>query len=183
MKVRIDNARLAFAQLFEPRAFGEEGSDPAYSCSLIISKKHPAVKKINEAIEAVAKEKWEGKASEFLKSLRGGDRICLHDGDTKPGYDGFEGNFFIPARNKARPLVIDRDKSPLTQADGRPYSGCYVNATIDIWAQANKFGKRINATLSGVQFFKDGDAFTGVPPATLDDFENVAEGADAEDVI
>ena len=183
MKVRLDNVRLAFAQLFEPRAFGEDGSDPAYGASFIFGKKHPAFKLVNDAIESVAKEKWEGKASEVLKSLRASDRICLHDGDGKPDYDGFPGNFFVATRNKARPLVIDRDKSPLTAGDGRPYSGCYVNATIDVWPQANKFGKRINATLSGVQFFKDGDAFTGAPPASLDDFEDLAEGADAEDVI
>jgi hypothetical protein len=58
--------------------------------------------------------------------------LCLHDGDEKAEYEGFPGNFFLNAANKARPAVIDRDRSPLIQADGRPYAGCYVNAVIDI---------------------------------------------------
>lgn len=183
MKVKLDSVRLAFPQLFEPRAFGEEGSDPAYGASFIFPKEHPAFKLINEAINAVAVEKWEKKAAEILKQLRTADKICLHDGDAKPDYVGFAGNFFIASRNKARPLIIDRDKSPLTALDGKPYAGCYVNATVDVWAQANKFGKRVNATLSGVQFLKDGDAFTGAAPASVDDFEDLAEGADAEDLV
>ena len=183
MKVKLQNVRLAFPQIFEPKAFGEDGSDPAYGCSLIFPKTHPAYKLVNDAIESVASEKWEKKASEVLKQLRGADKTCLHDGDGKPDYAGFPGNFFIASRNKAHPLVIDRDKSPLTQSDGKPYAGCYVNATVDVWAQANKFGKRVNATLSGIQFFKDGDAFTGAAPSTPDDFDDLAEGADAGDVI
>jgi hypothetical protein len=182
MKVKLENVRAAFLNIFEPRAFGEEGGDPAYSASFILGKKHPAVKLVTSAVEAVAKEKWEGKAPEVLKQLRAADRTCLHDGDTKPDYEGFVDNFFIAARNKARPLVIDRDKSPLTASDGRPYAGCFVNATVDIWAQQNKFGKRINATLSGVQFLKDGDAFTGAPPASPDDFEDLAVD-NAEDLV
>lgn len=183
MKVKLENVRLAFPQLFTPKAFGEDGSDPAYGGSFILAKNHPAVKLINEAIETVAKEKWDDKAKDIVKQLRAADKICLHDGDLKPDYDGFPGNFFVASRNKARPLIVNRDKSPLTAEDGKPYAGCYVNATVDIWAQANKFGKRINATLSGVQFLKDGDAFTGAPPASPDDFEDLAEGADAGDVI
>ncbi len=182
-KVKLQNVRLAFSQIFEPKAFGEEGADPAYSCSFIFAKNHPAVRLINDAIEAVAKEKWQDQAKNILKQLRGADKICLHDGDLKPDYDGFAGNFFVAARNKARPLVLDRDKSPLTAADGKPYAGCYVNAVVMIWAQANNFGKRVNATLSSIQFLKDGDAFTGVAPATPDDFEDLSSGADAGDVI
>lgn len=183
MKVKLENVRLAFPNLFEARAFGDDGKDPAYGASFIFPKTHSAYKLVQDAIEAAAKDQWKGKATDMLKQLRTADKTCLHDGDGKPDYDGFPGNFFVASRNKARPLIIDRDKSPLTQSDGKPYAGCYVNATIDIWPQANKWGKRVNATLSGVQFYKDGDAFTGAPPATPDDFEDLAEGADASDTI
>lgn len=183
MKVRLDNVRLAFSSIFEARAFDENDKKPCYSASLILGKKHPSLKSINDTIETVAKEKWEGKSADVLKQLRAADRICLRDGDSKPDSDGFPGNFFVAARNKARPFVCDRDKTPLTSADGKPYAGCYVNATIDIWAQQNSYGKRINATLSGVQFLKDGDAFSGSPPATPDDFEDLSDGANAEDLV
>ena len=34
-----------------------------------------------------------------------------------------------------------------------------ARASIDLWAQDNKYGKRINASLTHVQFVKDGDQF------------------------
>ena len=177
MQLSLNNARLAFPAIFEAKSVANE--EPAFSASLILTPDHPQIAAINEAIEAVAKEKWGAKASEILKGLRAKDNVCLHDGDEKSNYDGFEGNFYISARAKTRPLVIDRDKSPLVQSDGRPYGGCYVNASLDIWAQDNQFGKRINATLKGVQFYRDGDAFTGGAPASPDDFDNLEDGADA----
>ena len=197
MKVKLNRVRLAFPNLFEPRAFGEDGSDPAYGCSFIFPPDHEAFKLVNDAIEAVAAEKWEKKASEILKQLRAADRVCLHDGNLKPDYQGFPGNFFVASRNKAKPLVVDRFIDPeekqrdpetkklkvLTAKDGKPYAGCYVNATIDVWPMMNKYGKRVNATLSGVQFLEDGDAFSGAPPATFDDFEDLGEGADAQDLV
>jgi hypothetical protein len=77
--------------------------------------------------------------------------------------------------------VLDRDKTPLVQADGRPYSGCYVNASVEFYAYDNN-GKGIAATLKGVQFFKDGDAFTGGGVASPDDFDDLStEGEETHD--
>ena len=98
----------------------------------------------------------------------------MHDGDSKAEYEGFEGNFFISSRAKVRPSVFDGQRQELTQADGKPYSGCYVNASIELWAQDNSFGKRINAQLRGVQFLRDGDAFAGGgQPADADEFDEL----------
>ncbi len=58
-------------------------------------------------------------------------------------------------------------------ADGKPYSGCYVNGIVDIWAQDNGFGRRLNATLKGVQFVKDGDAFSGGTAVSADAFDDL----------
>jgi len=178
MEVRLKEVRGAFLQLFTAKQVNGEG-EPAFSASLIMPKTSPNVKLVNSAIEAVAKEKWGEKAAGILKTLRASDRTCLHDGDTKQDYEGFPDNFFVTARSKGRPLVLNRDKTPLTEEDGKPYSGCYINAVIDVWAQDNKYGKRVNASLKGVQFVKDGDAFSASAPARLDDFEDLGEGADA----
>ena len=110
----------------------------------------------------------------ILKALRSADKTCLHSGDLKANYDGFEGMLYISARNSLRPLVIDVNKSPLTGEDGKPYAGCYVNASLELWAQDNNYGKRINATLMGVQFYKDGESFTGGGVASEDDFDDIS---------
>lgn len=180
-EVRLENVRVAFFQGFEPKQVNGEG-EPAYSSSFLFAKDSPNVKRVNAAVDAVAKEKWADKAPALLKQLRSADKTCLHDGDLKTDYEGFPDNFFVSSRAKSRPLILDRDKTPLTQEDGRPYSGCFVNAVIDVWAQDNKFGKRVNATLKGIQFVKDGDAFSASAPATPDAFDDLGEGADSSDL-
>lgn len=182
MKVVIKHARLAFANIWEPKQYNGQG-EPACSASFILDPRKPAEKaeidKIVAAIKQVATEKWGAKADEVLKQLKAKGDICLHDGATKAEYDGFDGNLFISARNKARPAVVDIDKSPLTQADGKPYSGCYVNVSVDIWAQANNYGKRINAKLLAVQYNEEGTAFSGGEGYSDSDFEDESSGEPA----
>ncbi|WP_368913474.1 DUF2815 family protein [Mixta calida] len=178
MKIRLNNVRLAFPALFEAKTVNGEG-DPRFSAAFLLEPNHPQLPEIRAALKQVANEKWGAKADAIYTQLEKKLNLCLHDGDEKSEYEGFPGNFYISAANKARPAVLDRDRSPLIQADGRPYAGCYVNAVIDIWAQDNNFGKRINASLGGVQFLRDGDAFAGGGVATEDDFDDISEGADA----
>ena len=181
VKVSINNVRGAFLQaLFEPETFNGEG-EPAFGGAWLLAKDHPQVAEINAALLAVAKEKWGAKGQEVFDSLKAKDKLALHDGDTKSEYDGFAGNLFIASRSKVRPTVVDRDRSPLVQADGRPYSGCYCNVIVEFWAQDNSYGKRINAQLKGVQFVKDGDAFGGGGTAASAEEFGVVEGADAAD--
>jgi hypothetical protein len=140
---------------------------------------HPAVAQIKAGLKKVAEEKWKGKAGDVYVALKAGDKLCLHDGDSKPQYEGYKGSLFLNASNKIRPLVIDGNKSPLQASSGKPYSGCYVNAVVELWAQANKFGQRINASLMGVQFLRDGQRLSGGGVASADDFQAIpeAEGA------
>jgi hypothetical protein len=176
MRVAIKNVRLAFPALFQPKTVNGEG-DPAYSATFLLD---PVEHKANieilwHAIAAVAKEKWGAKGEQVLKGLIASGKVCLRSGDEKSEYDGFEGKMALSTRSKSRPLVVDRDKSPLVESDGRPYGGCYVNAQVDIWAQENQFGKRINGQVAGVQFVRDGDSFGGGRPASADDFDAVED--------
>lgn len=180
MKLQLQNVRLAFPVLWEAKTVNGEG-EPAFSASFLLPPDHPGVKAINEAIEKVGKDKWGGKWDAVKKELEAKDKLPIHDGDAKSDYAGFEGMLYVNARNKTRPLVIDRDKSPLVQSDGRPYAGCYVNASLELWPQANDYGKRINASLRGVQFLKDGEAFAGGGSASEDEFDDL--GVEDEDAL
>lgn len=181
MKVVLLGARIAFAKIWEPQSFDGKG-EPRCSASFLFDPKaqKAEVDKVIKTINEVAVEKWGAKSADVLKSLKAKGDLCLHDGATKAEYDGFEGNVFVSAANKARPAVVDLDKSPLTQADGKPYSGCYVNVSLDIWAQDNQFGKRINAKLLAVQFARDGEAFSGGATYDENDF-GTAEPTDDSD--
>ncbi|MDZ7918488.1 DUF2815 family protein [Rhodoferax sp.] len=183
MKVKLQNVRLAFPALFEAKTVNGEGA-PAFGASFLIEPGNKAlVKSINDAIDAVATEKWGAKAPAHLALMRKTDKVALHDGDLKAQYAGFAGMLFVSSRSAARPLVLDKDKSPLNAQDGRPYGGCYVNATVELWAQDNKYGKRVNAQLLGVQFFADGDSFGGGAVGSADDFDDLAQGAEEDALV
>ena len=180
MKILLNNVRLAFPTLFNPRTVNGEG-EPAFSATFLICPDDPQVKAINKAIDRVAQDKWGAKSDAVLKQMRAQDKTALHDGDLKSDYDGFAGNLYISARNKIRPLVLDADKTPLVESDGKPYGGCYVNASIEFWAQDNNYGKRVNAQLRGVQFLRDGDAFAGGGAASEDEFDDVSSDFETAD--
>jgi len=173
--VRLDDVRIAFPALFKAEQVGNKGK-PAFSATFLMTPEHPALEKLKQAIKDVAVEKWGDEAAEILQQLVASDRVCLRNGNTKANYDGFAGNMFVSARGYVRPLVIAQDKSALLEEDGKPYSGCYVNAQISIWAQANQYGKRINAQLGGVQFLRDGESFGGGHVADVSEFDTVSEG-------
>lgn len=174
MKVKLINVRLAFPSLFAASA-PKGGGKPAFSCSFIMPPDHAAVKLLNDAFVLVAKEKWGPKADAILKSLKAADKVALHNGDTKADYEGYAGNLFVSTRSNVRPSVFNRDKSPLSEADGVIYSGCFVDGNIELWAQDNEFGKRINAQVRGVQFRRDGDAFAGGGKAAdADEFDEIS---------
>lgn len=173
--VMLNDVRLSFANaLFEAKQVQGQG-DAKYSASFIIPANHPAVAVIKATMKKVAEEKWGAKAAEVFMALKAGDKLALRDGDTKPQYEGYKGNLFLNASNKIKPLVIDGNKSPLQASSGKPYAGCYVNASVELWPQDNQFGKRINATLKGVQFLRDGPRLAGGGVASAEDFEAIPE--------
>lgn len=179
MRIMIRDVRLAFPSIFKQSA-PKAGGELAFSASFLLSKTHKQIPELKAAFKTLAKEKWGAKADAVLKALEAADKTALHNGDSKTEYEGFEGNHFISARSKVRPTVFDQQRQELTEADGKPYSGCYVNVSLELWAQDNSYGKRINAQLRGVQFLRDGDAFAGgARPADADEFDEIgAEGTD-----
>jgi hypothetical protein len=183
MKIMLKNVRLLYgAALFTPQRGPEGTGEPKHSGTFAFPKDHPAVVAIKKGFEQVSKEKWGAKAVEVYTMLKAGDRLCLHDGDAKADKEGYKGNLYLSASNKLKPLIIDGQKQPLDANSGKPYSGCYVNAEIELWAQDNKFGKRINATLRGVQFVRDGQRLAGGGVSSADDYEAIPdsdEGAGA----
>lgn len=173
-KIKLQNVRLSFPSLFRKAQF--QGEQTKYEATLMLDKEEHADKiaEIKKAVQEAIKENLKG-------AKVPADKICLKDGD-ESGRDEYEGHFTIKAANNKRPKVIDRDKSPLTEDDDKPYSGCYVNAVIDLWVQNNSYGKRINANLLGVQFFKEGEPFESGSVADDDDFDEYEVGDEDFDI-
>lgn len=182
-KVILKNVRLFFPDLFEPVQFDGQG-EFRFGAVFGVAKDDKQIKVIEAAIEAEAKEAWKAKAGTMLAAMRNNaNKFCFTDGDSK-SYEGAEGVMLLSARRKAkdgRPYVVDRAKNLLAEKDGVIYSGCYVNASVEVWAQAKDY-PGVRCTLLGVQFFADGDSFSGAAKPLPDDFEQLEEGADAADL-
>jgi hypothetical protein len=181
-RIMLKNVRLAFPVLDVPEKFQGQG-DPRFSATLLLDPGSENEKLIKAAMFAAAEAKWgANKAQAAVDGLSRSGKTALGDGNTKDKYDGFEGKLYVQAhaREKTPPTLLDMQAKPLPRNTGMIYAGCYVNASIEFWAQDNNYGKRINASLRGIQFVRDGDAFSGGRPAEADEFAPV-EGVSATD--
>lgn len=177
MRLLLKNVRIAFPALYVPQAIGD--GEPAYSAKFIVPPDHPQLKELRDAISAVAKEKWADKAEGVLKLLKEDKKVAFLEGpyrNKKTGevYDGFDGNYTLSVRNggasPVRPSTFDAQNREVTQADGVIYNGCYVDASIELYAQDNNYGRRINCSLRGVRFAGHGESFGGGTKASADEF-------------
>lgn len=173
--IKLPNVRLSFPRLFKPKAF-REGQEPRFEATFLLDpsdKTHAKViQKIEETAQAILEEHFNGKVPKSVV-------MCFGDGDTKD-YDGYEGMFYVSTSNRTRPTVVDRDRTPLVEEDGKPYAGSFVNGSITLWVMDNEFGKRVNANLRAVQFVRDGEAF-GVKPVDADEEFDVLDSEDGTD--
>ena len=190
-KIKLRNTRLSFPALFTPKPpkadkDGVARGKPSYQSNFLIpftDKKQIAL--VEDAIDYAISE-WERKnpkAGRFpdLDDLSKNEK-CWRSGENKRGeplYDGYEGCMVLAARNSKRPPVIDADKTPLIEDDGKPYAGCYVNPIVRIWIQDNENGLALRCSLEAVQFYRDGEAFGAAPVDTDSEFEDESEGGDS----
>ena len=197
MKLLFTKSRLSFGDgLFTPRAFepglaAKFGADfiqePSTQVFEISANSVRIPTTMDAAMLKVADEAWQGRGKEMLtalepskKSYRDGNARIKKSGEV---YSGYAGNKYLTAKNAARPGLFDKDgKTPITEADGKLYSGCIVNASVDLFAMTDPKKKGVFCTLLGVQLVSDGEAFSGSRVSSGDEFVNLAEGANANDL-
>ena len=189
MTIKLKNVRLsAYPALFQRPTF--EGEMQAkYGCKLLLDPDEHAdqIEALKREITALVNDKLDGHR---LPS----DKLCLRRGeDTGKAYQ--EGYWVLSVSTKNRPVVLDRRKNLVTDDDGVIYPGCRVNANVSLWAQKNKFGKRINGELEGVQHVGDDEPIEAgggkSAKAVIEDFDalddgargTAANGADADDMF
>lgn len=181
--IRIDNVRGSYVHLDKPYAGrADDGSDttPKFSIIGILPKEtHEEAKKlIVEEMTRILDEK---------KSKVAKDKKFIRDGDDQEK-DEYEGAWTVSAREERKPKCRDRAGNLVEDRDEIAdmfVSGYWYNILIRPWYQDNKFGKRLNAGLVGVQFVRkdepfgmaaidDSDAWDAVD-SDEDDFEDDAD--------
>lgn len=172
-EIMIKNARLSYPHLFVASAFAP-GQDPKYSASFLISEDDKQTKAIEEAMLEAVEAKWPGKGAKMLASFETRSKAVKQGSKVKPDDESYEGQIVISANNKSRPLVVNKDRTPLTEDDGVIYAGCRVNAKVRFYAYDN-VAKGVSAQLLGVQFFGDDSPLAGSAVAKTDDFEDLSD--------
>ena len=191
-RIMLKNVVLAFPALAEPQSFGE--GEPAYGAKFPIKPNSEQQKAIEAAMLAEAKEAWKDKADSVLDMLAEDGKLCFtkkvyRSKKTGEPYQGFDGAHFLSTRNaKTQPTVFNQYGEEVTSKsdiEAKAFSGAVVNASIEIWAQDNKWGRRINCTLRGVMLTGEGENFGGgSSPAGADEFAAFAKAkAEAEDIL
>jgi hypothetical protein len=174
MRIELKGVRISWPKLFKAEAYGD--GEAVFSATFLFAPGSPAHKLVEKAMADAAKEKWGEKGAAQLRALYSGGKVCLRDGDSKAGTEGYEGMLFVNARSKKRPPVYDADNSLLTEDDAHVIDGGdYVSAMVDVYAQDNGFGKRINASLAGVKLVRSGERFSGSRAVAATDFSTVDE--------
>jgi len=191
-RIMLKNVVLAFPALAEPQSFGE--GEPAYGAKFPIKPNSEQQKALEAAILAEATEAWKDKADSVLKMLEEDGKVAFtkkvyRSKKTGEAYQGFDGAHYLSTRNaKTQPTVFNQygeELSGKSDIEAKAFSGALVNASVEIWAQDNKWGRRINCSLRGVMLTGEGENFGGgSAPASADEFAGLAKAkADADDIL
>lgn len=181
ISVKLNNVRLSYEHIFKASAF-DENQTAKFSAELIIPKDHPDLANLRRALMDAGKERF---PSAFTSTNWPTGYTCaLKDCDKATDSNGvllaekneaYKGCFIIKADSTRRPIVVHRDRRPVTEEDGVIYSGCYVNVSIGISGyEFGKVKKGVKCYLNGVQFVSDGERFGR---NAVDDFEDLDGGA------
>lgn len=195
-KVILLNVRGSFMSVFEPDKQKQDDGTirETWKCNFLIPKdkadsmvavykgqRMPVLKALKLASAEAKQKKW-GDEKNWPKLKP--EKLFLRDGDLE-NWDGYPGCFYVSssAPLSDRPAVVTNRKDGNNQwieaqpgGKAAPYAGCYVNATVEIWCQDNEHGKRVNAKLKALQFYRDGEAFGAAPTNPNEDFTDDMAG-------
>lgn len=162
VKVITGKVRFSYANVFTPVA-SEEGGDPKYGVSIIISKDDKeTVDKINKAVEECKASNAAFFGGSVPKLLKGG----LRDGDAERDDEAYANSYFINANSFQKPGVVDVDLNPILNKD-EFYSGCYGRASLTFYPYDGK-SKGIACGLGNLQKLEEGDKLGGGASAATD---------------
>jgi len=170
--IKIMDVRLSYPHIFTPFQTEEDaakGKKPKFSGKFIMpeSTHGKEIEQLQRHLVQLQKD--------WFKVRLPGTNLFLKKGEdlAKPEY---EGAYVVSASESIAPQVVGKKREPLKESDDLVYGGCIVHVLIRPWKQDNKYGKKINANLIGVQYAGPGERFGQARPDINEHFD--AEGGD-----
>ena len=158
MSVTTGKVRASYVHIFTPR-IPENGGEPKYSVTLLIPKSDTAT--LNALYADIEKAKQEGAQKVFGGNIPPQCKIPIYDGD---GYrlsgelfgEECRGHMVVTASAKQQPVIVGLDmQNIINPAD--VYSGCYIRASVNMFAYNSNGNKGIGCGLNAVQKIEDGE--------------------------
>ena len=178
MKLIIGPVRLSYAHIFEPHK--DLNDNLKYSASFIIPKKQTkTVAKIKAAFKEMLADK------EIVNKLGGktqGVVLPLRDGDTDRADDAaYADSLFLNANaNPDRPpLILSYDREEVMDKS-EVYSGCWVQAALNLYPYNKNVKRGIGVGLSGIRKLRDDTPLSG-GTLSANDFSD--DELDEEDLL
>lgn len=175
IKISTGLVRLSYAHLAEPNE--DPNGNRTYNCQLIFDKNDKTTARIQDAIKRLKTEDdvislFNKKFKDLKEPLRDGDEDEADFVTAQP--EVYNGKYFISAKSDRKPKCYDKDKSPIDdfEIEEELYSGCYVQAVVNIYAYNFKNqSKGFGVGLLAVRKIKDGQQLSGatVSEADFDD--------------
>lgn len=161
MAVTTGKVRASYVHIFTPRV-PDNGGEAKYSVTLLIPKSDTAT--LNALYADIERAKQEGAQKAFNGNVPPQCKIPIYDGDGyRPSGEAFgeecKGCMVVTASAKDRPVIVGLDMQEiLNPAD--VYSGCYIRASVNMFAYNSNGNKGIGCGLNAVQKIEDGAPLT-----------------------
>lgn len=158
MAVTTGKVRASYVHIFTPR-IPDNGGEPKYSVTLLIPKNDTAT--LNALYADIEKAKQDGAQKVFGGNIPPQCKIPIYDGDGyRPSGEPFgeecRGCIVLTASAKQQPVIVGLDmQNIINPAD--VYSGCYIRASINMFAYNSNGNKGIGCGLNAVQKIEDGE--------------------------
>jgi hypothetical protein len=170
--------RVSFPRLFEPQV--NDQGHKTWSLVLVFDKKAqstPEYATMLAAIDDTATERFGQKVPSGVKrkSLEPKSGYPITLCSAKEEYFGWaeEGAVMVTFSSRYTPLVIDRDKTEILEADDL-YGGCYARVSFTTYAYDSQGNQGVSFGLRAVQKAKDGERFGGAK-ASAQEFDELKE--------
>ena len=177
-KLITNEVRFSYEHVMEPYQFDNQPEPQYQLCVLIPKSDTEGVKAVKEAIQNAINEglekKWSGKMPPNTWNP-------LRDGDAEhPEDDAFAGHYYLNAKSKQKPGVVDASRMPITDPT-QIYSGCYGRVSVSFFPFKASGNNGIGVGLQNVQKLRDGDSLTGRASAQADFDDDVSASTTGDD--
>jgi hypothetical protein len=156
-KVVTDEVTLGYVKLVTPWSM-DPNAEPMYSAMALIRKTDvKTVAAIQAACQAAAQN---GASKYWGGKVPAGLRMPLRDGDTERDGDEYKGCFFVNARSKQKPRVVDVNRQDIIDPD-EIYSGAVYRVVLNFYPYNVNGNRGIGCGLGNVQKIRDGERLGG----------------------